>query len=774
MNQRLIKYISHTLLIALLVVAAACSSSKYIPEGKYLLSKNTIAVSDEVFTQKELQRYVRQKPNKKIFGFFRFHMGLYNLSNPDKESRIQDWLRRIGEEPVVFEPGLMSRTNQELSAFLKNKGYHHASIVDSVTYRKKRAEASYTIVLGKPFMIDEIDWSSGRLIKNQAMRSLIAGDSINRLISPGMAFDMDALQAERIKLNRLIRNQGYYAFSKEYIWFEADTFPESKTVNLTLGIKEPLASYGNQDLDHKKFKIKDIRIVGDFDPREYMKNPSSYFDTSDTVQYNNLDFIYSEALTVRKNLLSSSIYLHEDSLFSQDAVDKTYASLAGLRNYSPINIKFISSAVNPGDSIVPMDCQIELAPLTRQSYDVSFEVTHSSGNFGAAGNLIYNHRNLFKGAESFDLKFKGAIEFLTNSGSDFNRMIEYGVDSRLNVPQFWLPIRLERWQQKYKPRTFVSINYNYQSRPEITRTIAAANFGYQWRSSAFAKHEIKLVDLNYVNVREMSDRFKEVISGTYFEDSYQSHVIPAFNYTFTWDNQTLQKDRDAFFFTFHPEIAGNLFSAGYQLAGTPRPEEGYYFFDTPYSQYFLADIDFRFHKVINPANRFALRFFAGAGYPYGNADVMPFEKKYFSGGSNGIRAWQVRSLGPGSYALPENQDDLFPNQLGDIKLESNLEYRFDLFGSVKGAVFLDAGNVWTVSPAEDQPGSTFKWDQFYKEIALGTGAGMRLDLTFFVLRLDLGMKLRDPGVQEGSGWIPFVRPYTFRDFVLNFAIGYPF
>ncbi|MCD6347896.1 MAG: hypothetical protein J7L96_10790, partial [Bacteroidales bacterium] len=516
----------------------SCSTNRHIPEGQYLLNKNKISIEDNLYGQRELQRYIRQKPNKKIFGFLRFHMGLYNLSNLNKDSGFQRWLRKIGEKPVVYDPMLVSKSRSELQAFLYNKGYHNAIVSDSIYYSKHKAAIFYDIIPGEPYVLDEIKWNSVDLISDSLIRGLVSDDSVGHLVSPGMNFDKDMLQKERIRITKKLRNLGYYAFSKEYIYYTADTFPATHTVNLELGIKDPVIDVPLQPSvpGHRRYRIRNIRVIGDFDPRSYMRNPDDYFRDADTIVYNDIEFIYTKGLTVRKNLLYSSIFLGEGQLFAQRDADKTYRSLAGLQNFSPINLKFEPGEAQPGDTILPLDSRIELTPLTRQSYDVSLEGTNSSGNLGVAGNLIYYHRNLFKWAEGFELKFKGAVEFLTNARSDFNRMIEFGVDSRLKVPQFWLPIRLERLQQKFSPKTFLSINYNYQSRPEITRTVAAVSFGYQWKSSAFFKHSMNVIDLNYVNIREMSDRFKEFIRGTYFEDSYRSHVIPAFNYTLTYSN----------------------------------------------------------------------------------------------------------------------------------------------------------------------------------------------------------------------------------------------
>jgi len=764
------------LIILVLLFITGCRTAKYIPEGSYLLNKVTVKADNEAIPNKDFETYIRQKPNKRIFGFARFHMGLYNLSNPEKDNWFHNWLRRIGEEPVVYRPELNRTTIDQLETFLVNKGFHEGVIFDTVELQKDKAILHYRIRTGEPYILSDLDWTNPDYIHDENIRQIIAVDSMERLVYPGYRFDKDLLRQERLRITEKLTNQGFYGFSKEYIYFEADTFPETHEVKLVLGVLNPIYPELFADtLDyHPRYKIRDIRIVGDFSPREYMQNPEQYFESSDTISYQDIDFIYNNSLPVRKTLLHSSVYFHEGDVYNQKAVDKTFMAFQGLRNFKTTNIKFIPDDFNGADALTPLDCQIELSPSIKQRFDVALEGTHSSGNLGMAGNLIYNHRNLFSGAEDFKLKFKGAIEFLVNTVSDFNRMIEFGVDARLDVPQFWLPIRAERLQQKYAPRTALNISYNYQQRPDFTRTIANASFGYTWKSALRRLHQINIIDLNYVNVSNLSDEFYEVIKGKYIESSYQSHVVPALNYTYTYSSQSLNKDKDFIFLRFRPEVAGNLFSAGYYVSGAERPEQGYSFFDIPYAQYAMAEMDLRYYKIFSESNRLVFRLFAGSSYPYGNASALPFEKKFFSGGSNGIRAWQVRSLGPGRYVLPDEQKSQYPNQLADIKLEANAEYRFDLFWQFKGAVFLDAGNIWAISSADERTGAIFRTGSFYQDLAVGTGFGLRLDLSFVIVRLDLGAKLRDPGLLNGPGWFPKYDSYFREGLVLNFAIGYPF
>lgn len=764
----------NSFLLLLFLLAAGCSVNKYIPDGNYLLTGHQIQADSPEFPDRQYLSFVRQKPNKKIFGFWRFHMGLYSLSDPARETAFHNWLRKIGEAPVLYDPYLAAKSGDQIQTFLYNKGYHHAQVSDTIFTRGNRARSVYRVSLGEPYVVREIEWLESPLVQDARIRSLLLQDSVAFQMQSGDRFDLDRLQEERIRLTSRLKELGYYEFSKEYIYFEADTLADRRAVDLRLGLVPFPDSVGRLDGLHRRFKLNRVSVVGDYDPLQHMQQPDRYFAESDTIRYQGISFIVNRELPVRKNLLHSSIYLYEGDLYSQSAISQTNSKLNGLKNFRTVNFAFTPLDSLTTDSLSLLNCQIELTPAVRQAYDISLEGTHSSGNLGMAGNLIYNHRNLFRGAENFELKFRGAIEFLTNAKSDINQMIEFGIQTRLDVPQFWLPVRLEALQKRYSPRTFLRIDYNYQLRPEITRTIASAGFGYQWKSSRLINHRINLVDLNYVNVTDMSDRFRELITGTYLEDSYRSHVIPAFNYSITYSNQEIDQQSNFFFVSFRPEIAGNLFLLANRALGYTQPDGGYLFFDTPFSQYAMADLDFRFYHVVNESNRFVYRIFGGLGYPYGNAEVMPFEKRYYSGGSNGIRAWQVRSLGPGSYAIPEDQADQYPNQLGDVKLEANLEYRFDLFWYLKGAVFVDAGNIWTVRSNPEQAGAAFAWDRFYREMAVGTGAGIRLDLSFVIARLDLGMKLRDPALLGAQTWIHLSRAPQWRDFMLNFAIGYPF
>ncbi len=762
------------LIILILSVLFGCSPVRYVPENQYLLKSNKIESKGGSISDRELENYFRQKPNKKIFGFLRIHLGVYNLSNPAKKNGFNNWLRKIGEEPVIFNESAKNETLNQLNHYLKNLGYYNAKVDDTVSYSRKRANVLYRIDFGLPYIVDKVRLTDDSLVTDNAIRKLIQQDSASSLLKPSMRYDLEILRLERMRLSNYMRDRGYYGFSREYVYFKADTSKSDHKVDVWMGIKNPKdATNDVTRLNfHPLFHIGDISIVTDFNTSDYLRDPKSYLSTSDTVKYQGTSMVYRNRLNLRPSLLQSTIAFKTGDLFNQSKVDKTIESFNSLRNFKQIKVNFMPVG-NTSDSIQKLDCQILLSPMVRQSYDIALEGTYSSGNIGVAGTLIYKNRNLIKGAESFELKFKGAVEYLANAVSNFNRMVEFGVDSRLEVPRSWIPFASGKNSKFGKPHASVNLSFNYQARPDFTRTIANAAYGYNWKSS-LSMHQINIFELNYVNVTQMSDRFYQIIKGTYVENSFKSHMIPALNYTYTFSNQEVNKESSFFYIRVRPEIAGNTFYSYYQMTGQAKPDGGFQLFKTPFAQYAEGDVDLRYHWVINTTNKLAFRLFAGAGYPYGNTNAIPFEKKYFAGGSSGIRAWQVRSLGPGSYVIPDDQKGMYPNQLGDVKLEASAEYRFDLFSIIKGALFIDAGNIWAINSADERPGSLFKIKDFYRQIAIGTGFGIRADLSYFIGRLDLGIKVRDPGTVDGPKWIPGYRKYQWSDLVLNFGIGYPF
>lgn len=454
-----------------------------------------------------------------------------------------------------------------------------------------------------------------------------------------------------------------------------------------------------------------------------------------------------------------------------------------LRQFKVININFTERDSLEGNDGL-LDCRFQLSPLPKQGMSVELEGTNSSGNFGIAGNLNVMHRNIFKGAEVLDFQIRGAMErqqaVLNNSSLDFNTR-EFGFETGLTFPKFLSPLSSEHMFSFQVPQTRLSIGYNYQHRPDYTRTITNLKFGYSWKSSENVAQSFNLFDFNYVNLSKFNPAFIDSIKDYYVKSSFTDHLIGAMNYSWTLGAQNRSKSGNYKFARFNFESAGNFLSAYAFLINKNKFEtidtltntrRSYYkILNTRFAQYLKADFEYRRGVMVDKYNSVVWRAFVGAGLPYGNLDVLPFEKQYFTGGANGIRAWQVRSLGPGTYKAEKGE---YPNQSADLKLESNLEYRFKLFWVMEGAFFLDAGNIWTINGKTERTGAIFRLDNFYNQIAVGTGAGLRFDFTYFLFRLDLGMKLRDPSLEEGRRWIPTNYPITTDHFNLSFAIGYPF
>jgi hypothetical protein len=427
-----------------------------------------------------------------------------------------------------------------------------------------------------------------------------------------------------------------------------------------------------------------------------------------------------------------------------------------------------------------LDSRIELSQKKVQFYQSEIAGTNSAGDLGIRGNLTYQNLNVFKGAEVLNLKFTGAIEALKNrSEGKYRSMKELGAETSIVFPKFFAPFRLEKFVKRYLPKTSVLLSFNYQSRPDYTRSIVNSSISYRWKGNPYLTHTIWPLELNYVQIYEdlSSEEFIDSIKNTPLGYSFEDHMVNMARYGFELNNQTIGKRKDFFFARFNIESAGNLVNVVKNLSGGEETGEPNELLNVPYFQYFRSDLDFSYHNVIDKQNTFVYHVFIGLGLPYGNSGAMPYEKKYYSGGPNSMRGWSTRDIGPGSYVEQDTlQSSVFyyPNKSGDMKLEANIEYRFKVIWKMGGAIFLDMGNIWDIGEEEDRPGADFSWNRFYKEVGIGTGFGARFDFSFFLLRLDFGIKLRDPSLPEGDRWIGLFQNFGLNDLHVKFGIGYPF
>jgi outer membrane protein assembly factor BamA len=609
---------------------------------------------------------------------------------------------------------------------------------------------------------------------------LIAKDTVNSFIEKGDRFDINVLEKERKRISEYLKNQGYYDFSKKYIFFQADTTVPGQKVNLTIEIKKyRIRKNGTvvKKTVHPKYKINKIFVVTDYNKEEVLKNKEKFYQTLDTVRYDSLYFLYHDELSIKPGVIAQSVYVNQHSVYNNNDVEKTYQHLSSLQILRLVNILFTkkNDTVADADSALRfknLNCTIRLTPALSQSYTVNIEGTNSSGDIGMAGNLIYKHRNLFHGAEVFNFRIRGGIEAVKERYKGrLDNTMELGTELRLQIPRFILPVKGDNFVKKYNPSTSFSLSYNFQQRPDYTRRIINGSYGYNWKGSDIISHRINPIEINLVKLLESTEQFrKQINTNPFLKKSYEEHFIAVTNYSFIYNDQNIKKNTDFVFFRFNFESAGNIVTGVNELLNTEKQEGAYHLLGNKYAQYLKSDIDLRYYHQLNPSDKLVYRFFAGAGYPYGNSSVMLFEKKYFSGGANSIRAWQVRALGPGSYK--EEEYTPFPNNLADIKLEGNIEYRFNMFWVLEGALFTDMGNIWAIRSNDARPGALFKGD-FYKDIAVGSGFGTRFDFSFFIFRVDFGFKIRDPGRQTKK-WIFSQKHINSRDFSINVGIGYPF
>jgi outer membrane protein assembly factor BamA len=761
--------------ISLLIFS--CSSTRYVPEDKYLLNRSKTENTNRDIDKSELEEYIRPKPNKRILGV-KFYLGLYNLSGT-KDNWLNRWLKKIGEEPVIWNEFDVEKNKERIRLYLTNKSYYHAVVEDTTRFNKRKANVKYEIDPREPFIINKVSWE----FRDTTIRKIILSDTINTLLKRGLFFDSDVIQQERTRIETYLKTLGYYNFSKELINFVADTTREDLKVDLTVIVDEYKLNVPN-----RKYRIDNVFILSDFNQKDALIDYKEYLKTLTESVFNNYRFLYHDRLKIDPDVITQSVYVIPGRLYNINDVSQTYQHLSSLRIFKTVNIFFEEE--NQENEYMqddyPLNCYIQLTPATLQAYSFELEGTNSSGNIGAAGNLSYQHRNLFGGAENLNIRLRGSIEFLRKIDTSNVQNLkgtgivyEAGIDARLTLPQFLLPFRTENFIRKYNPKTRISLAFNQQRRPDYTRRLSNAGFGYTWSNFPFISHIVNPIDINYVKMLQMDSSFIEEIKNTYLEHSYEDRLITSTSYSFIFNNQDIKKPGSYTYFRLNAEQAGFLLSGGYHLFGTPDKSGYYELAGNEYAQFLKCDFDIRHYSIIDNKTSFVYRFFAGVAWPYGNSVAIPFEKQYFTGGANGIRAWPVRNLGPGTY---QETRSVFPNATADIKLEGNLEYRFKLLWILEGALFLDAGNIWAIHEDDNRPGAVFKFNSFYKQIAIGTGFGIRMDFSFFIFRFDLGVKARDPSIPAelgGPRWVIFNRPpgsqYNFRYFTtLHLAIGYPF
>jgi hypothetical protein len=762
------------MVMSLAMLLFSCSPTKQLQENEYLLNKNTIRIDGSELSA-NIKPVIKQKPNRRILGLFRFHLGVYTMANKGKPTRFKNWVKRtIGEEPIVLDTSLTRKSSTQIKQFLQNEGYFNAIVKDTTIYRKShRAEVIYQISTGAPYRIRNINYR----IMDQSVGRIILSDTSGSLVKKDGVFSTSNLKNERSRITHTLKNRGYFEFNDYFVSYDIDSTLKSSQADIIIKVADRQGSLDSSNVDkHRLFRVRDLYMMTDYNP--LAADSTSEQDTTFLPHFAIVGT--SQKLRYKPHALEPRVFIERDDIYRVDESDLTYRGLSDLGMFRFISIRFDPDSVPDSCGVNWVDGKIMLSPMPKQDYRVELEGTHNGGNFGIGVNFSYHNKNLARGAEALEFKLNAKGESVPNFVDEVTgqeqafilNTFEIGPEINLRIPRFVWPAGRYNKNRSSNPATIFSTSYNYQVRPEYIRNLLTFSMGLEYRESRQKRHFIYPAEINVSNF-ELSDRFStklELTGDPKLLNYYRKYIIMGGRYTYLFNTQELGKVKDFLFLRFNFEIAGNssrlynsIFSPGYTDTST------YKINGIEYSQFIRPEIEFRYYQLFSQNASLVYRFNAGVGYSYLNSSQMPYEKTFSAGGVNDLRAFRARTVGPGSFT---RSIDLPAEQLGDMKLNANIEYRFDVFRILEGAFFVDAGNIWNIRDSEKQPGGQLKGDEFIKEIAIGTGIGFRFDFNFFIFRLDTGIPVRDPTKLLADRWVIDETRFTSLNF--NFGIGYPF
>ena len=712
-----------------LLLLSSCSTTRVLKEDQYRLQKNKIEITnDKKFNPGRLNKYLKQNES---LGWSPF-LYVYNWSN-GKDGSWDRFVHKIGKAPVIYNPELVETSVENIENHLEYIGYYNSRVNAEIHTNGKKVNVKYNVTLGKRFPIMDIRL---HLPEHGEFKDAFLADTCNMGIKKGDFLAESTLETETVRSSGILRNQGFYDFSKNNYFFEADTLSVPGKAILDLTINEYTRNESPREAEPiRRFYINDVTIS------------------------------YPEDLSIKENVLLNFNTIVPGDLYDEDAVNNTYSRLSALDVFSSVNIGMDRVDTNK------VNCSINLIPSKLQGVKFDLELsTNSSGLFGISPQFSYFHKNIFRGGEWLNLSFMGNHQFKFN---DNVRSNELGGSASLSLPRFFpLPYRLF---DEDIPRTDISVSYNYQNRPEYQRSMISTSYGYNGNIHRKYYYQIYPLQLNIIRLFDMDEDFYNTLANDPFlRNAYQDHFDLGSGATFYYTTNSANIPDETYFYTRTQfDIAGNMLSAFNSLMREDA-QGSRVIWNTPYSQYVRGEVTLGKTWVWGKrsGHSIATRFIAGAGYAYGNSTALPFEKHFYGGGSNSLRGWQVRTVGPGT--SPMDNSFVIPNQTGDMKLEANIEYRFDIAWKFAGAVFVDAGNIWMLEHkgVKEMESSIFRWKNLGDSIAANWGLGMRLDFGIILLRIDMGMKFHDPALENKwigpEGWLK-------RDnYAIHFGVGYPF
>ncbi|MBF0647326.1 BamA/TamA family outer membrane protein [Dysgonomonas sp. GY75] len=781
----------------------SCSSTKFVPDGEYLLESATVKSDKKVIPTYEMETYIKQKPNYKTFSIFKLPLFIYNLAGTDTTKWISRTLIHAGDPPVLYDSSMVHLTVNNLERIMTNKGYLNAEVAPIIDLDKKKAKITYDIKAGEPYRISDyrIDVndsiiSNPLLItppsrknenKDGMIRPPLGIDSIlrrNTLVKKNSIFDLDMLDQERDRISSIFRRAGYFAFNKEYIGFEADTTMGINNVELDLTIY-PFVQGGNggnqtNPVPHRQYRVKAVEFYVDYNPLED-GNLSQYKETT-VYERGGYKIKYGpRGEYIKPNAILNNCYITPGSLYNETLTTMTYSALSQLKILKNVNIAWENDSTD-------LRCIITCVPDKKQGISAEIEGTNSGGFFGLGAGVGYLHRNAFKGSELFSARLRGSYEAITpNFSSFYKNYFEIGGETSLTFPRFMFPFLKRDFRRSIHASTQFNTSYTFQRRPNFfTRTVLSGGVKYIWqdRRLSLNRHVFDLIDISYVHLPKSSldTTFYNELSAAAQQYSFNDHFIMSMGYTFSRSNvaSPTRRNQPVYSLRASIETAGNALALAAAIANAKPNEMGSkQVFGTNFAQYVKGTVDYSKTYQVDEKNSFAWHVGGGIAYPYGNSEQIPIQKRFFSGGANSVRGWSIRELGPGSYYFKPsetgNEKDNFYYHSGDIRFDASLEYRSKLFWVLELGAFVDAGNIWTVKEYEKQEGGVFKVDRFYKEIAVAWGLGLRFDFDYVLIRLDCGWKAYDPSGDPKTKRWPISEPFKIRkNTAWHIAVGYPF
>jgi len=761
-------------LILLLVLISGCNTTKYLGENETLLGENIIEFDEELKPERrrrltyELSTVNQQKPNTKFMGLFRTRLWMYFNSQRGKQTKFKKWVQRsVAEPPAVFNEKKAEKTAESMQFYLNNKGYFNAVVNVSNNLEntgkspkkkpQKIVDVTYSVATSKMYRVDSTSFD----IQQNDLYELVDSTYDKTLLKKGAPIDNKLFDREKNRITRILRNSGYAFFYPNYIkYLSYDSL--NYQVDVTTRILPPTDS-----TQHKAYTIDDIYVFPDYYPG------NTEIPSYDTLEVGGCKFVINDEMGLRKKPILDAIFLKKNQSFTQIDYDDTARKLDDLGIYKFISVQLAKP--KPGNKV---DAYILLTPRKKMEFGYDVEAnTNNGGMMGTALSLSYRNRNLLRGAEVFRINSNFGLDFLLQKNNPMQKRItgiDIGLQAELYLPKFLVPFRLRDITRRNDPRTRLALNYNYFDRIQFFKSqLFTFSFGYEWNETFTKKHRINPININYFQLGEVRDAFKSILmNNTYLENSFNDQLFPGISYDYTYTG-TKNQGGSSWFFQGNVETAGNLTGL---IDKWIQPNKVFRLGDISYSQFARFQLDTRFYQDITRSNSIAMRLMGGVALNYGNSETVPYVKQFFAGGVSDIRAWRIRNLGPGAYQ--DNVTTLIGQayQSGDIQLEANFEYRFHIVSYLKGALFVDAGNVWLRENDAAREGGQFTND-FYKSIAVGAGIGFRFDYSYFVIRLDMAYKFRNPYPDEFGRYRFYpngLHQISLDDTVYNLAIGYPF